>query len=126
MLLFWMKWIAFFWPVPGWKRRLQEAKAGRNVWDVPGKPEKSKVVPWPVEWMPHRLELTEEDDETAHTRGFVFLPGVCVDTGLEAKVGEVVSCCRCRVALHPRAAHMIAGFDPPHCKRCRWVIKLVL
>jgi hypothetical protein len=123
---FWSKWLAFFRPVAGWAQRLREAKAGRNVWEVPGKPEKSKLVPFPIEWMPHRLELTEEDDEAAHIRGFVFLPGTCVDTGKEAAVGDVVSCCRCGVPLHPLASHMIGGMDPPYCRRCRWVIKLVL
>jgi len=97
-----------------------------NTWEVPGKPDRPKVVPFPVPWLPHRLELTEADDDADHARGFVFLPGVCVDSGKDCAVGVVVSCCRCGVSLHPAAAHMIAGFDPPYCSRCRWVIKLVL
>jgi hypothetical protein len=120
------KWIAFFHPLPGWLLRLREAKAGKNTWEVPGKPDRPKVVPFPVPWLPHRLELTEADDDADHARGFVFLPGVCVDSGKDCAVGVVVSCCRCGVSLHPAAAHMIAGFDPPYCSRCRWVIKLVL
>lgn len=120
------KWIAFFRPRLGWAEMLREFKAGKNVWNIPGKPDKPQVVPFPIEWMPHRLELTEADDAAAQTRGFVFLPGVCVDSGKEVEIGVAVSCCRCAVTLHPGMAGMIAGFDPPYCSRCKWVIKLVL
>jgi hypothetical protein len=121
-----MKWFAFFLPLPGWLTRLREAKAGRNAWPVPGKPDKPMVVPFPIEWVPHRLELTGEDNDAAHARGFVFHAATCTDSEEEAAVGVAVSCCRCAVSLHPKAAHMIGGFDPPYCRRCRWVIKLLL
>ena len=120
------KWIAFFRPIPGWAQRLRLHKAGQTAWDIPGKPDKPKVVPFPVEWIPHRLELTEEDDASTQARGFAFLPAVCVDSGKEAEIGVGVLCCRCGVELHPAAANMIGGFDPPYCRRCKWVIKLVL
>ena len=125
MLALWLKWSAFFRPVGGWKVRLLEARAGRNTWEVPGKPHCSKVVPFPVQWLPHRLALTDEDTEADHTRGFVFLAGTCVDSGKYAKIGEAVNCCRCGVLLHPTSAHMFAGFDPPYCSRCKWPIKLL-
>jgi len=120
---FWLKWISFFRPVPGWAKRYRELRGGRNIWPVPGKEGKPKLVPFPIEWFPHRLELTAEDDEEAHARGFVFLPAVCAESGEEAAVGVVVSCCRCGIPLHPREADMVSDFDPPQCKRCRWIIK---
>ena len=126
MLTLVQKWWAFLCPVPGWKERFLAAKAGKTIWQVPGKPEKPRLVPFPVEWMPHRCALTAEDDQASHARGFVFLPGVCVETGKELAVGVALSCCRCGVTLSPEAAHMYQGFDPPYCSRCRWVIKLML
>ena len=125
MMTFWLKWVAFFRPLGGWKTRYRQAKMGRNTWEVPGKPFSPKVIPFPVEWLPHRLDLVDGDNSSAHSRGFVFLPGVCVDTGKEVEVGTAVSCCRCGVTLSPEAAHMFSGFDPPYCKRCKWVIKLL-
>ena len=119
------KWLAFFRPVLGWRERLLDYLRGQKAWPIPGKPDKPRVVPFPLEWIPHRSELTEEDDEAAHARGFVFLPITCVDSEQESLPGVAVSCCRCGVGLHPNAAHMIGGFDPPYCKRCKWVIKLL-
>ena len=123
--VFVVKWIAFLRPLPGWKKRILEFRAKKNVWDVPGKPDKPKLVPFPLEWLPHRLELTDEDDEASHARGFVMLSGTCVDTGQECEPGVVVSCLRCGVPLHPTAANMVGGFDPPYCRRCEWPIKLL-
>ena len=125
-MTFWQKWIAFFSPMPGWKARYTKFLGGGTTWSVPGKPDKPQLIPFPLPWMPHRLKLTEEDDEAAHTRGFVFLPGVCADTGQRGEIGVIVSCLRCAVPLHPSAAHMYGGFDPPYCNRCKWVIKLLL
>jgi hypothetical protein len=119
------KWFAFFRPVSGWKERLINFKSGQTTWEIAGNPELPKLIPFPLEWVPHRLELTDEDDEAAHARGFVFLPGTCVDSGKECEPGVVVSCLRCSVPLHPTAANMFGGFDPPYCHRCKWVLKLV-
>lgn len=124
LILFWQKWLAFFRPVPGWRDRLRKFKGGQTVWDVPGKPGKSKVVPFPLEWIPHRLEVTEEDDEATKERGFAMIPVTCIEGGEEAAVGVGVLCLRCGVPLHPRHANMVGGFDPPYCKRCKWPIKL--
>ncbi len=179
---FFTKWRAFFFPVPGWRKRLLQFKAGCTSWDVPGRPEASKVIPWPVDWVPHRITTQEEEDraiqvrakraafaaltppppedesslevlthidtatreeerrhyaaqkagvekaeqdEALALRGFEFLPCVCIDSGKEAPVGVGVLCVRCGVPLHPEAANMISGFDPPYCSRCRWPLLLI-
>ena len=121
----WLKWFAFFSPVAGWEDRFRRYKSGQHVWGIPGKPDKPKAIPFPLEWIPHRLELTSEDDEAAHARGFAFESVTCVDTGQEAGIGVALSCLRCGVPLHPEAAHMFGGFDPPCCNRCRLVVKLL-
>ena len=144
---FFKKWLAFFNPVPGWRKRLLSFKGGQTAWEVPGHPECSKVVPWPVQWIPHRTLTQEERDsaiqfraravedpafeeqavaaEALVSRGFVFLPCTCVDSGKEAPVGEGVCCVRCGVAIHPEYANMLSGFDPPYCARCRWPLLLL-
>ena len=122
--MFVTRWIAFFRPIPGWKKRILEFKAGRTVWEVPNRPDVPKLVPFPLEWVPHRLELTDDDDEGSHARGWVMLSVTCIDSGEEAGPGVAVSCLRCGVPLHPRQANMIGGFDPPYCARCKWPIKL--
>jgi hypothetical protein len=113
------KWKAFLLPRTGWKKRLLLAKSGQTVWEVPYKKDAPKVIPWPVEWIPHR-QVNETDDEAAQTRGFVFLDVVCIDSGKAAPVGVGALCARCGVPLHPEAAHMLGGFSPPSCKRCYW------
>ena len=122
---FLMKWWAFFHPADGWENRLRQMKSGNHTWEVPGRPELPKLVPFPLAWIPHRTDLTEEDSEAAHARGFEFLTDTCVDTGLVCEPGVVVSCLRCGVSLHPQAASMYGGFDPPCCNRCRLVVKLL-
>lgn len=116
---FFRKWYAFFRPVDGWKERYRAYRAGVNTWPVPGKLDKPYVVPFPVEWIPARLELTEQDGPEAHARGFVLLDTTCVDTGNEAPAGVGVCCLRCGVHLHPIAANMYSTFDPPYCRRCK-------
>ena len=119
------KWWAFFSPVAGWKLRYRQYKAGKTVWDVPGKPEANKLVPWPLEWVPHRM--TQENDlEADQQRGFLFLPATCAETGQEAAVGEAVRCLRCGVDLHPKAANQLNSLTPPVCPRCTWLVRLVL
>lgn len=155
---FFRKWFAFFNPVAGWKKRLLQFKSGNTAWEVPGKPDAPKVVPFPVQWIPWRALTAEEEldaldlkvaleemekkntaseEEIAElkrkadtasaitSRGFVFLDCVCIDTGKEAPVGVGVLCCRCGVPLHPEAANMMGGFDPPYCSRCRWPLLLL-
>ncbi len=121
---FFSKWIAFFCPVTGWKKRYLAFKGGQTTWEVPGHPKASKVVPFPVEWIPHRT-AGEFDDEATRKRGFEFLPAVCVDSGKEAPIGKGVRCLRCGIPLHESAAHMVSGFDPPYCKRCHWPLLLL-
>lgn len=121
---FFRKWAAFFRPVEGWKKRFLLFRGGVHTWEVPGLPEKSKVVPFPVQWIPHRMELTDEDDEASHTRGFVFLDVTCSDSGKDAPAGVGVLCLRCGLPLHPTAAHMVSDFNPPYCRRCKWPLKL--
>ena len=116
MMQFFKKWLAFFNPVKGWRSRYVLFRSGKTSWEVPGLPECNKVIPWPVQWIPHRmLTQVERDDaiqlraravedptfeeqavaaEALVTRGFVFLPCTCVDSGKEAPVGEGV-CCLC-------------------------------
>ncbi len=101
-------------PQEGWEAMYKAQKGGQAVWEVPGHPEADKVVPWPIEWIPHR-ELTEEDKK----RGFIFLDTVCTVTGQEAKMGVGVCCVRCGAHLHHSAANMAGGFDPPHCDKCK-------
>jgi hypothetical protein len=122
---FFQRWWAFFSPEKGWRDRYLAFRSGKNVWEVPGKPECPKVVPFPVQWIPHRLELLPEDDEAAHVRGFVFTQPVCSATGKTVPLGRGVNCLRCGVALHEARAHMVTSFSPPYCSRCRWPILLV-
>ena len=117
----WIKWKAFFFPRPGWKERLLLAKRGQNTWPVPYKKDAPKVIPWPVDWIPHR-PATEADDDAAKARGFVFLDVICVDSGRESPPGVGALCARCGVPLHPSCANMLGGFDPPVCKRCYWIV----
>jgi len=185
MTNFLKKWFAFFRPVFGWRQRFLQFKSGSTTWDVPGHPNAPKVVPFPVQWIPHRitgaedeakaldlrLSLTEQQDilEQRHraladveassanavevgafealvknqqelvdklkartetqeglvSRGFEFLASTCVDSGKDAPVGVGVLCLRCGLPLHPEAANMMGGFDPPFCKRCSWPLLLI-
>ena len=116
-----LRWKAFLFPVAGWKQRLREYKAGKTVWEVPGRPTAPKLVPWPIQWIPHRL-AESSDLELDQARGFIFLPSVCWESRKATVVGEGVLCCRCGIPLHPDYAHMLTGFDPPYCKRCAWPV----
>lgn len=114
------KWFRFFFPVRGWRKRYRAFSRGRNVWEVPGKPDKPKLIPFPLEWLPHRLDNLEGDDER---KGFALVPAVCVDTGLEVQPGDGVLCLRCGVPLHPSVANIVTTQDPPYCRRCeRFVV----
>lgn len=117
------KWKAFFFPVKGWKERFKLYQRGTKTWSVPYDANAPKVLPWPVEWFPHR-RVIETDAPEDKERGFVFLDTTCVDSGMSAPLGVAACCVRCGVHLHPEAAHMLGGFDPPICSRCYWVIKL--
>jgi hypothetical protein len=123
LYMFFYRWLAFFRPVKGWKMRYLQFKAGKNVWEVPDRPTVPKVVPFPVEWVPYRLS-TAADPPEVQARGFEFLDVKCAETGQDAAKGTAVSCLRCGIPLHPTAAHMVSGFDPPYCKRCHWPILL--
>lgn len=120
--LFLSKWIAFFFPAEGWKERLLSFRGGANGWPIPGKPEKPPIMIFPLEWVPHRLQLTDEDDEVSHTRGFILLSGTCVESGEHYEVGQVLSCLRCGVYLSEGAADSRTVFDPPCCRRCRAIV----
>jgi hypothetical protein len=152
---FFRKWLAFFRPVDGWKRRLLQFKSGNTAWEVPGKPDAPKVVPFPVQWIPWRALTSDEEllalelkveiealekDEDATTEALEalkqkseaasaltarFLDCTCIDSGKLAPVGVGVLCCRCGVPLHPEYANMMGGFDPPYCNRCRWPLLLL-
>jgi hypothetical protein len=160
MISFIYKWWHFFFPVKGWKPRYLAFTRGQKSWPVPGRPDAPHVMPFPVEWIPHRIVLavsgvgiaprqgeekkqddsaeqeavlqgpqrsTEEKDETPspHRMGFEFLSSTCSDTGKPLPIGVGVLCCRCGVPLHPEAASMFGGFDPPICRRCKPIVRLV-
>lgn len=119
------KWKAFFSPLPGWKERLLSFRRGNRTWAVPYSEAAPHVIPWPVQWFPHR-QIAESDTEEDKNRGFIFTDTVCVDSGLSAEKGVAACCVRCGVHLHPSAANMASGFDPPTCRRCYWVIFLTV
>jgi hypothetical protein len=125
MIVWIRKWWAFLRPVTGWKERLLASRQGQTAWEVPGKPECNKVIPWPLAWIPHRLYGPDEDltpEESA--RGFEFLEARCVDTGKIGKIGASSCCARCGVTLHPDACRT-KGFQPPACRRCATIISFV-
>jgi hypothetical protein len=105
-------------PLEGWEEKYKEQKSGKTVWDVPYDSTANKVVPWPVDWIPHR-QLTEEDSDADKAKGFVFVESTCAVTGKELPVGVGVACLRCGKHLHPSAANMAGGFDPPYCDGCK-------
>jgi hypothetical protein len=114
------KWGAFFRPVPGWKKRYREASGGRQVWSVPGRDDVNKMIPWPLEWIPHRL--AEDEEDAAWEKGFEFLEATCIETGENLPIGVGVCCLRCGVPLHPLQARMTSGFSPPRCSRCHILV----
>ena len=116
---FFFAWKAFFFPVKGWKAMYLAFRRGQKMWEIPGKP---PVCPYPLEWLPVRTSLTEEDDTASHNRGFAFTRAVCTDTGVECLPGVGVRCLRCGVPLSPEAADAVGPIDPPSCCRCRPVI----
>lgn len=123
------KWWRFVRPVPGWFDRYRLAKSGTTVWSVPdAPPETPKLVPWPLEWFPHRRLLPSDTDEGDIQRQFVFTEPFCVDSGLVVPKGLGVLCCRCGVPLHQDYAYPALGapsFDAPYCRRCRFPMLLV-
>lgn len=119
-----LRWKAFFLPKLGWKERLLDFKKGRQSWPNPYNTA-MPILMWPVEWLPHR-PVIETDTEQDKERGFVFLDTVCAETNKPAEKGVATCCVRCGIHLHPDAANMFSGFDPPQCNRCYWVIKLTV
>ena len=93
---------------------------GQKVWEVPGRPDANKMIPWPLAWIPHKVvpRGTYPEGDPQEKVGFVFLPATCTDTGKPAPVGVAVACHRCGVPLHDSAAHMAGGFSIPTCKWC--------
>lgn len=125
MIVWMQKWWAFLRPMPGWKERLLAYRGGQTIWEVPGKPECNKVVPWPLEWVPHRVyDASETLTDVDAVRGFEMTEVTCVDTGKTAKVGDSTCCARCGVPLHPDA-NRTNGFKPPACRRCATIISFV-
>ena len=120
--------LAFFRPLEGWKERLSLFQGGTATWDVPGNPAANKVIPWPLQWVPHKLHSAENPptDDAALARGFDFVhPTVCVDSGRSLALGVGVRCVRCAVDLHPALAGQRTGSDPPSCRRCRILVSRV-
>lgn len=117
----WFRWSHFFRPRKGWATQLKQFKAGKTAWPMPYREGAPQVVPWPVDWVPHRPAVGTDTPEEQE-RGFVFLECTCIDSGRHAKVGEATSCLRCGVPLHPVAANMVTSIDPPYCRRCSWVV----
>lgn len=116
------RWWSFLFPVTGWKERYRAYKHGQLTWEVPGRPDVNKVTPWPVEWLPHRLDNLEDKWQKL---GFQPIESTCVETGAKLAPGIGVRCVRCGVSLSPKAAHMRTLHDPPHCRRCSFIIALV-
>tara|TARA_Y100000034_G_scaffold20681_1_gene23672 strand:- start:105 stop:518 length:414 start_codon:yes stop_codon:yes gene_type:complete len=121
---FFAKWWAFFRPVEGWEGRYRSYRGGRNVWEVPGKENCPKLTPFPLQWVPHRLELTDDDTPQAHHRGFELTVITCTDSGRVESGTLATLCCRCGVPLHSSRGHQNSPFDAPSCKRCRWIVRL--
>ena len=113
------KWRAFFRPVSGWRKRYIEYRGGRIVWPGPTQP----LVPWPLEWFPHRL--TNLDTDRDKHNGFAFETVTCTDSGLTAGPGDAVSCLRCGVPLHQSATGAVSSVDPPKCRRCTWLLRFL-
>lgn len=124
MIPFVRRWWCFFFPVRGWKSRYLSFTRGRKSWPVPRRPDVPHVIPFPVEWIPHRILKENEEVNTENPVGFQFLEDVCIDTGKKLPIGVGVLCCRCGIPLHPEAASMFSGFDPPICRRCRFIVRL--
>ena len=114
-------WYLWFAPLPNWKQRVVEYRAGRRVWDLPWNPNAPKAVPFPVEWIPHRPAHLADGREVLN-KGVVLLDAKCEITGKTAEVGVGVCCCRCGIDLHPDAAHMINPMSIPVCWRCSLVM----
>lgn len=121
MRVFFRKWLAFLRPRSGWLAQYRQALAGRNVWEVPNRPECPKLIPWPLDWIPHRL-TTAEDPIDDFSRGWVDKEEVCVDTGkIVSSATMGCRCCRCGVPLHPTVAYPLfggPGYNAPFCSRC--------
>lgn len=123
-MLFWTltrdalyRWRRFFHPIPGWKLRYRQYKAGQTVWAVPGKEDADPVCPWPVQWIPVRLDPSLE-------RGFEFLESECSESYRPLPIGVGVCCVRCGIHLHPDRANVVGHFDPPRCSRCAPLVAL--
>lgn len=121
------KWLAFLSPVSGWKERLSAFEQGQTAWEVPDRPECNKVIPWPVQWVPHELlDLSDPSfSPEDRARGFQMIEATCIDTGKRARVGEGVNCARCGVPLHPDAC-TTRGYKAPTCRRCAPLVKLLV
>lgn len=151
---FFRKWLAFFFPVKGWRERVLLYKRGCQAWEVPGHPLANKVLPWPVEWIPHRFPTLDEEESARCLRmkldslppgvqrghlekqvlelehfvikqGFAVTGCTCSETGEAVALGEGVLCVRCGVPLNQNASLMTSAFSPPRCSRCRWPLLLL-
>lgn len=118
-LRFYARWRAFFHPVAGWRQRYNEYRAGRTVWPGPVHP----LVPWPLEWFPHRFTNLETEQDKAN--GFAFETVICTDSGQVANPGQAVSCLRCGVPLHHGMSGALNSVDPVKCRRCTWVLRFL-
>ena len=47
------RWVRFFSPVPGWDLTYLAFRSGQTAWEVPGRPDANRTVPWPMQWIPH-------------------------------------------------------------------------
>jgi hypothetical protein len=122
---FFKKWLAFLFPSKGWKQKVIDFRQGKKAWGIEGKPECNPVIPFPLDWVPHTLELKHPEKEEDQKRGFDFLEVTCIDTGLEAKGGIALCCARCGVSIHPDSVGH-AGFDVPACRRCRVLVHMAV
>jgi hypothetical protein len=110
----------FFFPVRGWKTRVQQFRAGKIVWESTGLLKLPPMSPWPPEWTVMAIIPAGEGGATVS-----FCDTFSDVTGKEAKGEAAVRCARCGVNLHVEDTGMETNIDLPACSWCVGLISKV-
>ena len=89
-------------PPKGWADIVLSLESGNYSFEVPGRPDARKVMPWPTQWILSRVLTTEEEIAAGRTTGsdgkyagWEVVTAECVETGIKLTTHNGIRCARC-------------------------------
>lgn len=117
-------------PPPGWADTVLSLESGNYSFEIPGRPDARKGMPWPTQWMLSRVLTVEEEIEAGRTKGgddkyvgWEVVTADCVETGIRLTTDNGIRCARCGDPV--AKSRIFKGLEAaPFCQLCRLVMMI--